>query len=305
MKWLKLWRTFKEGFTNFYRNGWLTFATVSVIALSVFVIGITTLIGFAGQAVITSVRENVNISVYFKTDTTEQRILQIKEDLEKYKEIKSVQYVSRDTALKDFMAVEGDNKTIQDALNEIGENPLPASLVLTAHDPSQYETIDASLRNSALKDEISDINYAKNKTKIDNLENIIRFTQRIGFVLGAIFLFIAVLITYNTIRITLYSHRTEFEIMRLVGASNLYIRMPIVFEGMFYGIAAAFGAMIMLAISVKFLGPILQGALVFSADRVSAIFVGHFWMLLGTLLLSAVGLGVISSFIAIRRYLKI
>src|SRR3990170_1994360 len=131
MQTLKLWRTFQEGKENFRRNGWLTFATVSVITLSLFIAGLSFLIGITTQSILQNMRNKVNVSVSFNPDVTEERIMEIQRELSKYKkEIASVQYISRDDALKQFLADSGNDPIIAKAVEEIGENPLLASLVI-------------------------------------------------------------------------------------------------------------------------------------------------------------------------------
>lgn len=304
MKTLKLWRTFKEGWLNFKRNGWLSFATVSILTLSLFIVALSLLLGLTTHFVLQGMRDKVTVSVSFNPDIPEQRILDIRDELNKYKkEIASVDYVSRDDALASFLAESGNDPVIAQALNEIGENPLLPSLIIKAVQPEQYEVIVSQIQHSTFQSDISRINYVKNKKIFDRLDTINRATQRIGLVLGAAFVFIAILITFNTIRITIYSHRQEFEIMRLVGASNIYVRMPYLFEGIFYGIAAAIVTMISLSIVAYFVSPITQNAL--PQGNFMKLYSDFFFpIFFGTLFLGTL-LGVVSSSIAIKRYLKV
>jgi len=93
--------------------------------------------------------------------------------------------------------------------------------------------------------------FEENKAAIQRLTSIIKLVEKVGFTLGIVFVFIGIMITFNAIRLTMYAHKHEFEVMRLVGASNIYIRMPFVFEGLFYGVASAFLVMIFSQIVVK------------------------------------------------------
>src|SRR3989344_2692491 len=129
MKTLKLWRTFKEGAQNFRRNGWLTFATVSVLTLSLFIVSLSFLRVAVTHVELKNLRDKVSINVSFNPDVPESRILEIRDELAKYKkEISSVDYISRNEALDDFLAESGNDPTIVQAIEEIGENPLLASL---------------------------------------------------------------------------------------------------------------------------------------------------------------------------------
>lgn len=304
MKTLKLWRTFREGWQNFRRNGWLSFATVSILTLSLFIVGISTLLGLTTHYMLQNMRDKVSINVSFNPDVPEHRMLEIRDELAKYKkEISSVEYISRDAALETFLAENKNNAAVTQAIEEIGENPLLASLVIKAVAPEYFEVIVNQLQRSTFQSDISRINYDKNKKIFANLERINKTTQKIGLGLGAAFIFIAVLITFNTIRITIYSHRQEFEIMRLVGASNIYVRMPFVFEGVFYGISAALATALALFGAAYFISPLTEGAI--PQGNFMGLYISFFLPVFGGILLLGIALGVLSSSIAIRRYLKV
>ncbi len=303
MKLLKLWRTFKEGVRNYYRNGWLTFATVSILSISLYIMSVTILMAIGAGTAAKNIQEKINVSVYFNPDVKEERVMEIKNKLSSYREIKSIAYVSKEQALDEFLRSSGNDPSIMEALNEIGENPLLASLVIKAQNPDQYEIIASAIEQSNFRDEINRTNYAKNKESIDKLNNFIRLVEKIGIIIGLIFMLIAVLVTFNTIRITIYSHKQEFEIMRLVGASNMYVRMPHVFEGIFYGITSAIAVLILLFITVEFIAPVIQRDI--SKDVLLSFYFQYFSSTALFLFISGILLGMISSFIAIRRYLKI
>lgn len=304
MKTLKLWRTFKEGWQNFRRNGWLSFATVSILTLSLFIVGISVLIGLTTHYMLQTMREKVSINVSFNPDVPEQRILDIRDELSKYKkEIASVEYISRDNALDTFLEENRGNPVILQAVEEIGENPLLASVIIKAVSPEYYEVIVNQIQRSTFQSDISRINYDKNKKIFTNLDHINKTTQKVGLILGLAFIFIAVLITFNTIRITIYSHRQEFEIMRLVGASNIYVRMPFLFEGIFYGIAAALSAALALFAASYFISPLTEGTI--PQGNFLGLYMSFFLPVFLGILLLGILLGVLSSTIAIRRYLKV
>jgi cell division transport system permease protein len=303
MKGTKLWRTFHEGVRNFRRNGWLTAATVVVLTLSLFIVSLTALLGVTTNLILADMQEKVSINVAFAPGVEEERILSIGKDLERYKEIASVEYVSRDKALEDFLANGGSDPVISQALQEIGGNPLLASLTIKARNPDDYELIAGQIAKAPFKDEIERINYEKNKKVIDKLNAIKKSTKDAGLALGALFVGIALLITFNTIRINMHSRRNEFEIMRLVGASNLYMRMPQVFEGVFYGLSAAGVTAVLLFATARFFSPVTGNIL--PQGSLLDYYLAHFWTVLGALALLGTVLGALSGFVAVRRYLKI
>ncbi len=300
-KFLKLSRTLKEGFQNFYRNGWLSVATITILTISLYIISITIIMGMAASMILKNTEEKINVSVYFNPEVQEQRIMEIKSKLQSYQEIKSVEYVSKDKALEDFLEIE-NNQAIKQSLEEIGENPLLASLVIKSNNSDQYPTIVNAIENSNFKDEVTRVNYDEHKLVIERLNNIIKMVERVGVILGLIFIVIATMITFNAIRITMFAHKQEFEIMRLVGASNLYVETPYFFQGIFYGVSAAIIGLFMIFLTFFFISSLTGG--VISRSALMGMFYSQFFVNFGILLVCGVALGVLSSSIAIRRYLK-
>lgn len=300
---LKLWRTFKEGMINFRRNGWLSLATISILSLSLFIISVAFLISLGANLVVENFENRVNITVSFNPDIAEERILTIQQNLKRFREIESVEYISRDQALTEFLNQSNNDPEIRQAIEEIGENPLLASLVIRAKNQSDYEKIAQVLNQSEYREEISRINYERNKRIFDRLNTISLAAKKFGLSVGIAFALIAVLITFNTIRITIYSHRQEFEIMRLVGASNLYVRMPYIFEGMLYGLVSGIITLLLLAGSTYSVRGLTENA--FPQGNLFQVFMTYLpWITTGTIAFG-IFLGVISSFIAIRRYLRV
>lgn len=299
---LKLWRTFKESLVNFRRNGWLSFATITILSLSLFIISVAFLMSLGARLLVENFENRVNITVSFNPDIREERIRLIQDNLSRFREIESVDYVSREQALEQFLDQSGNDSEIRQAIEEIGENPLLASLVIRAKKQSDYEKIAAVLAQSEYQDEISRVNYERNKRIFERLNTISSAAKKFGLTIGIAFALIAVLITFNTIRITIYSHRQEFEIMRLVGASNLYVRMPYIFEGVLYGLTAGTVTLLLLALATYGIRGITTGA--FPQGDLFQVFLAYLpWLIAGTLALG-IFLGVVSSFIAIRRYLR-
>lgn len=299
----KIQRTFKEGLDNFYRNGWLSFATVSVLAISLYIISVTLIIGVASNIALKNIQEKITISLYFNPDVQDSRIQEIKKKLVGYQEIQSIDFISKEQALEQFKKLGNNNPSISQALDEIGENPLLSSLVIKAKNPDQYDIIVRAINGASFASEISRVDYEENKVAIERLVTIVKIVEQVGLTLGIVFVFIGILITFNAIRLTMYAHKHEFEIKRLVGASNIYIRMPFVFEGVFYGASSAVIVMIGLFFTSRFLEPITQGSI--SGGDIMDFYLRNFFIILLGLFASGIFLGTVSAAIAIRRYLKI
>jgi cell division transport system permease protein len=231
--------------------------------------------------------------------------MEIKALLEKgTKKINSIEFVSREQALSEFLAQNGNDESVKKALEEIGENPLFSSLVIKATAPEYYEVIAKSVQNSSFTDDISRVNYEKNRKIFERIQLINSAATTAGLTLGSIFIAVALIITFYTMYITIHSHKQEFEIMRLVGASNLYMKMPFIFEGAFYGIVSSVVASVFLLIISHSLAPMTEGALPLGGDTQS-LFLQYFAVIFAGLLMLGIALTTFSASLAIRRYLKI
>ena len=300
---IKLARTVKEGFTNFYRDKWLTVATVTVMTLTLFLIGTTIFLWVGVSQTIKVIQDRVNISIYFDFDVPEQEILAIKNRIEGEapKEIESLHYISREDALEAFKKQEEGNPDIQSALDLIDANPLPAALVVVANDFDEYERIDTFFRQE-YSEKILDTNLKRNSGTINDVKNRMLFLRNATLFLSAIFVVIAVLVTFNTVRMNIYAHRREFEVMRLVGASNRYVRIPVITEGILYALVSAIFAVGVLIFTVYIIDPFAQKAL--PDARIFEFYSESLASMVAGIFLIAIILGLFSSFIAIRRYLE-
>ncbi|PID51625.1 MAG: hypothetical protein CR954_00825 [Candidatus Moraniibacteriota bacterium] len=244
----------------------------------------------------------VNISMYFNFTVEEDRILKIQKEIENkdIQEIESIRYISRKQALDDFVKREGDNEEIKEALEMLEGNPMPASLVITAHDIADYEKINTYLHQEYGKD-ILETNHDRNKGFLTKIYDMIVYARNVCIVLGILFVLIAVLVTLNTIRMSLYAHRKEFEIMRLVGASNLYVKLPTLVEGILYGFVSALCTSAVLVSMFFAVMPFIK-KLVRDIDTSS--FYGQLGVVVALVICVGVFLGYISSAISIRRYLE-
>ena len=260
-------------------------------------------LNFLSLKIVSNLQDKVDVTAYFKTDASEEEILKIKDDLQGLPEVKRVEYVSRDQALNDFKADHAGDVLIQDSLAELDFNPLQSSLNIEAVDPSQYASIVTRLEGNKFRSVIDKINYYENERVISRVEKISSGLQNWGFVLTLALAMVAALVTFNTVRLTIYNQKQEIEIMRLVGGSNWHIKAPYLIEGGLYGIFSAVLTLIIFYPMIYVASPKID-LLVPNASLI-----GYFGSnaLQYIVMVFSVGilLGVISSFVAIRRFLKI
>ncbi|HOF50445.1 MAG TPA: permease-like cell division protein FtsX [Candidatus Colwellbacteria bacterium] len=296
-------RIIKYGFQNFWRNGLVSFATILVLLLAVIVFQGMMLFGEIGRQAINAVQDKIDISVYFVSNAPEDEILKLKEALLTLSEVKSVDYISKEEALELFRERHADDPTISQAIEELEENPLRASLNIKAQDPNQYSLIAGFLEGDASQNIIQEVSYSQNQVVIDRLAKVLSLSRRIGVLLTLVCATVAIIISFNTILLAIYSNKEEIAIMRLVGASNAFIRGPYIIVGIVYGIIAVLAAMIIMAPFIYAASPYIS---VFITDmNLWGFFLGSFFKFLGYNLLFGVGIGVISSVIVIRKYLEI
>lgn len=284
------------------RNVWLNMATVLIIVISLFTVAVSLAIDAVGKYAIKSFQDKIDISIQFKGDASEDKILKLKSDLEGLSEVKNATYVSKEEALENFKETHKDEKYIE-SIEELGENPLLPVLNVKTQNLDQYETVDNYISdNGNYTAIINKIDYKENRGVITSFSKTLANIQFGINVLIFIFVLISVMIAFNTIRLAMYSHRTEIEIMRLVGASNWYIKMPFVMQGAVLGVLGAVFTMGLAQLLSATLSSRLAG--VMPGFDLHSYLLQNWLSIFFTLLFIGVGMGVISSFIAIRRYLK-
>lgn len=295
-------RILKWGVTNFWRNGWLSTATVSIMVLTLLVITVLLMVNVVANAVLDNLENKIDISVYFKLQTSEEQVLEVKSQLEKLQEVEVITYVSQNEALISFKEKHKDNPVLLQSLEELDINPLEASLNIKAHETNQYASITQFLESVHFKDIIDKVNYLQNKDVIEKLSKIITDVKMGGMIIILLLVLIVFLVTFNAIRLAIYSSREEINVMRLVGASNWFIRGPFLVEGTLYGVIATIVTLIILYPTFYFLSPKISGFL--PIGNVFSYFVANLLSFFLLLLVVGVVLGGFSSFIAVRKYLK-
>jgi cell division transport system permease protein len=302
----ELKRIIKAGFTNFNRGGLVSFAAVLVTTITLSVITAIILLQAVLYFSLNIIKDKVDVTIYFTVDAPEEKIMRLKESLLKLPEVAEVSYTSADQALKLFRdRHKSDYPTIA-ALDELGDNPLGASLNVKAKEISQYESIANFLKGDdalvlGTVPIIDKISYHQNKLVIDRLSNIISGAQTLGFLLTLILIIISIIITFNTIRLTIFISKEEISVMRLVGASKMRVRGPFMIEGAIYGVIAT---LITLAIFWPITAWFGRNMSNFLGLNMYDYYISNFFSIFAIILISGIILGMISSFIAIRQYLN-
>ena len=295
-------RLLKSGFLSFFRNGWLSMATIIVMSLMLFVMGSLIFVSAFAATALQMFQSKIDVTVYFISDAQENQILAIRKEIEAIPQVVEVGYVSKEQAFTDFRERHKNNAFIAGALDEIGTNPLEASLNIKADDPLHYGAISDFLvkKNYPIVDKI---NYLENKTVIERLTSIIGTVRAAGAIIALVLAFVAILVTFNTIRLAIYTVREEIGIMRLVGATQWFIRGPFLVSGILYGVSAATIVTLFFFPMTWFITPNVMR--VMPGFDLFHYFLNNFFEFFIIMLGSSVVLGVFSSAIAMRKYLRI
>ncbi len=295
---------FKESLTGFTRNLSTALGSIVTIFLSLLIIGIFLIGGSILNNVVKSVESEVNITVWIADDASDSDVQALQSAIKQMNSVSSVSYTNKDQALENFKA--SSSSDIANSLD--GQNPLPASLDVELSDPKMVESvagqIEANTTFLKICDNPSDpsdsLRYGE-KT-VDRLFALTSYIRYIGAALIILLIFIALVFINNTIRLAILARRKEIAIMRLVGASNGFIRGPFLMEGALHAIIGAALAVGSLELLRNLALPRLQTALTWLPLDLSANTFILFYVLL-----AAFGLviGLIGSAFAMRRYLKV
>jgi cell division transport system permease protein len=260
------------------------------------------------HSTLSNIKDKVDINVYFVKDANTDEIASLVKSVNSLPQVATTTYTSSELALEQFRERHQNDQLTLQALDELGNNPLGASVNIKATDPSQYETIVKFLEDKKenSKDSaaiIDRINYTQNKEAIDALNKIINAANRLGLIAVIFFICVSVLITFNTIRLAIYVFREEIAVMRLVGASEMYIRGPFVTVGLMYGVISGLLTLIILYPFTYWVGPV-------SVDIGTGLnlfnhYIANFSYFLLVIVGSGAIVGALSSVLAIRKYLRV
>jgi len=300
-------RIVRSGFVGFWRNAFVSVAAIFVMTVALFVVGSTMMIDKVLSVTLDNIQDKVDINVYFVVSAEQPAIDTLMTSLKALPDVEEVTLTSREEALAEFTELHKNESSIMQGLEELGENPLGASLAIRAKETSQYEGIATFLNDQqALEDPqkplIKEVNFGKNKEAIDKLTGIINAVERSTFIAMVVLVLASVFITFNTIRLAIYTSREEISVMRLVGASNAFIRGPFMLQGIMYGVVAGVLALLILYPIVLWLGPETEA---FFQFNLFTYFASDFIRIFGTLVGTGIVLGMVSSMMAVARYLRV
>jgi cell division transport system permease protein len=298
-----LQRIFRTAYQGLKRNNWLSVACISMMTLSLILFSSMLLFNYLSTNLINVLKAKMDLSIYFKNDIPEEDILKIKDELLKNDLIASISYTSKDEALKIFTEQAKYNPALQQALNLVGENPLTPSLNIKAKNSKDYDKIVSMINNSGFKDKLLQIDLTQNQIVINRMNKISFAIKITSLIAVSLLVFLSFIISFNTIRMAIYSLREEIEIMKLVGANNWFIRGTFIIEGIIQSLIASLITFIILVIIFITFGGRLDSYL--PELSISNYFLNHWLFFLGSQTLFGLVVGILASTFAINKYLNI
>lgn len=245
-------RIFRAGWQNFSRDWGISIATIFILVMAIFLVSSLLIFRDANRFLISSLQEKADISVYFKESLSEEEIFNIKDELSRIPEVKAINYVSQEKAKEIFVEKHKDDPVLMGALEEVG-NPFLASLSIKAWQASQYQAVVNFLEKDNFKEMIEKVDYYQNRPIIERIFSLTSFFDKAGIILTLILVIVAILVTFNTIRLAIYNSAEEIKIQRLVGAGNWFIRGPFLVQGTICGIIATLICLLIFSLTCWFL----------------------------------------------------
>ncbi|MER2091066.1 permease-like cell division protein FtsX [Sporosarcina sp. JAI121] len=294
MKARTIGRHMRESFKSIRRNSWMTFASVSAVTVTLLLVGVFIVIMMNLNQLADSIENDVEIKVVADPAADKAVIEELVEKVRATPGILEVVYSSRDKELDKMIQSFGDELSLYKQSNPLGD-----ALYVKAKDPQKTAAI-------AKKIDTYDYTYEViyGEEKVEKLFNVLNTSRNVGLVLILALLFTAMFLISNTIRITIVARRKEIEIMKLVGATNNFVRIPFLLEGMWLGILGAIAPMLIITISYYKLyehwEPKLQGELFQLLNTTPFIY-----QLNGLILFMGIFIGVWGSFMSVRKFLKV
>ncbi len=288
---LKVGYFVREAGTNLRRNKLMTMAAILTAAVSLLLLGgVLTLRSFVGS-ITGQIKDQIEVSVYLTDDITQAQQQDVRSTIEGLDVVKRVKYISKPEAFEEFKRLYRD----QPALYEnIDEDVLPASFRVELSDPERVDVISSALEKNPAVEQVVD--------QRETVQRLVRFTgllQTFSVVMVLVLLGAAVLLISNTTQLAIYARRREIEIQKLVGATNWFVRLPFMMEGIAAGIAGA-----VIAVFLLMAGKALARSQVpafIPTTALNGVALGHtVW-----LVILGITVGALGSAVAVRRFLEV
>jgi len=297
-------RVIKFSFQDIFRNIWLSLVTIIILILALFTVNMLLVVKVVGDAAVGAIKEKIDINLFLKNSASEDEIDALRVKVSNLAEVKEVTYISKSEALENFKEKHRDNAEILEALRELGKNPLTPSLVIKPKDLNVFDDLINHL--NTFDDEIIESrNFTNYKLLLSKINDITDKVSRAGYLLSGIFIFITILVVYNSVRVAIYTHRRQITIMRLVGASRWFIQMPYLLSGIIYALVGIIAVMFMFYPFLSLLQPYLEAFFVGYNVNLIEYYYGNILTIFGSQFLAAAFINIVAGYLAVRKYSRV
>lgn len=287
----------KEGFKNLTRNSWMTVASISAVTVTLLLVGVFATILLNLNDIGSQIEEDVEVRVFIDLTAEQQEQQELKQQIEEISQVSSVDFQSKEEGLNQLIDSLGDEGEVFETLKD--ENPLNDVFIVQTEEPE--DTIEVAETIEGLQT-VEKVEYAKET--VERLFNVMDIARNVGLAIIAGLLFTAMFLIANTIRITIVARKREIEIMKMVGATNWFIRWPFLIEGVLIGIFGSAIPIALVIVGYNFLYTEIQTR--FPTLFIDILPVYPFVLRVSALLiLMGVTIGLWGSFTSIRKYLKV
>ncbi len=307
-KWLTFVRMCRYGVNNFSRNAWLTIAATAVMTITLLIIFATLVARMVLLGTVDDLQKKVDISIYLKDSVSSGEVKNLTDKLNALPSVANVEYITIDEARKEYIEKNKPSVEELDSLAEL-DNPFPPILRVNPKDLNNLKPIEKLVTTDeefqdALSAEHTPSFAGERRTSINNIGKIVYFAERAGLAASGIFIAISILIIFNTIRMAIFNRKEEIEMMKLIGAEKSFIQGPFIVEAVMYGFFAAIIAFVIGLVGLTVLQPKLENYGIAIADVYDFVVAASPFIIVGLITIGAM-IGVISSFFAVRKHLKI
>lgn len=299
------YRIIKFAFQNFWRNIWLSVITISMLVLTLLTINILLVLNRVTDQAIAFVENRIEVSVYFHENADPAKVNEALTYLRTLPQVKDVQEIYADDALAAFKLRHANDSDILGSLDELGKNPFGPTLIIKAHSAKDFDPIIAALDNPRFRDAIRQKDFSDYQSIVSKIRQTTDEIRTGGIILSGIFFLIALLIIFNTVRVAIFIHREEIGIMRLVGASSNFIRMPFLVETV---ILSLFSILIVIAIvypTLAFIEPKFNQYFGSGTEGLVSYFEKNGFLIFGAQFLALLVVTMGSTALAMRKHLKV
>lgn len=287
-----------EGLKSSWRNSWMTLASVGAVTTTLLLVSVFLALMMNLNHVAANIEEDVQIKVLIDVTATDEEISELGQSIESLSRVASVEFSSRDQELEDLISSMGDEGDAFSLLDE-DENPLNDAYIVKAFEPQ--DTIELAEEIETMN-RVEKVNYGQGV--VENIFKFNNYARNIGLILIVALLFTAIFLISNTVKITIIARRREIEIMKLVGATNWFIRWPFFIEGLLLGVLGSIIPITLLFTGYYFLDK--NADIVNQFEFITILPFNPFvWQLSGIVLLIGAVIGVWGSVMSVRKFLKV